>query len=103
MAIYVANAKSGPEIPIPMINVVEAIQIADSTLKAIPKEKWIDYNVKEYMILSATYSTDYELRKRTGKSEWFWLIDFVHPKHNDHHFLFKIDNKRKIFLIETTE
>lgn len=99
----IVNAKPGLPIPIPKLDAIHVIQQADSFLKTIPKDKWIDFDVREYIVLSVNYRTKDELEERNEKSEWFWVITFVHPIHTDHTYSFKIDNQNKITSIKATE
>jgi len=99
----IVNAKSKPPIPVPKLDAMHVIQIADSSLKSISKDKWMDFNVKEYILLSVNYTDKVQYNERNTKSEWFWVVTFVHPIHNDHTFSFKIDNQNKAILLEASE
>ena len=95
-------AKSGAAIPIPRVQISEAIDIAGKYFYGSESRiKDADYFPKsEYVIISAEYSNYfYQIRQK----DWAWKIKFVHPAQNDHSVIYKVTNDRKVIFIGASE
>lgn len=97
MAAAGAASKSGAPIPVPKVNITEAIDLA--TKYFLNKEsRAIDtkeFKKSEYIITLVQYTR--------GFGGWAWKIRFVHPVANDHSVEYRVAGDRKVVFLGASE
>jgi hypothetical protein len=97
-----AFAKSGPRIPVPVIDAVEAIALA----RAVHTQGagLIDTDVAkptEYLLMRVEYVPPATWPESADK--WVWEVEFAHPAYNDHRAEYVVDRKKAVVLKSVSE
>jgi hypothetical protein len=103
-----AVAKAGPEIPKPKATICEAVRTVENHFLN-EFENGPDGHSKEYkrecLVASASYTDIFRSNASTSVDlgEWSWIITIVHPRQNDHMWIFQFRSDGTLKLLKQTE
>ena len=89
-------AKAGSEVPVPTITYIEAHNLAKSELLSAKHNIDPSYApAKEYILGSISYD------KKGGS--WVWVVEFFHPRANDHTIVYHVTQNGAVDFSGATE
>src|SRR5688572_2645690 len=98
------GAKAGPEIPKPRISISDAVHKAEEHFLSGPAEGGLDQPAfrRECIVVSAIYTAEFErsASRIEDLDERSWVVTLVHPRHNDHRWVFQVRGNGAIKLLQ---
>jgi hypothetical protein len=106
-----ALAKTGPEIPRPETPLPDAVRQVEAhflnTVESEPRNSDFERFKRECIVLRTAYTDTYSdgsFEERPGDrdvklGEWSWVVTIVHPRQNDHTWVFQLRRDGTITLL----